>query len=766
MFFPPKLRRTFAENRKYMKTPLFPKVLSLLLAWYLGCSIQLNAQYLFGQITDQSEIPMEGAILARSGTIVGAATNELGEFALPIPDTTPLPFRVVVTYAGIKDSFTVDALDVFWSFSLPLKVTLQEVEIRDAATGAYISVLQPIKTEIINRAELRKAACCDLAGCFETQSTVQPTTTNILTNAKELRILGLSGVYNQVLVDGMPTLQGLTYTYGLSTIPGNQVENIWVVKGANSVVQGYEGMVGQITVFPRDGHSAERGTADVLINSFGEKHLNASFSIKKQKWNQYLALHSLQPGSKWDRDQDNFLDLPLITRCAVFNKWKYRSETEKGLSGSIGLRFVQEERIGGQRTFEEEVGKDYGQVVRFKQPEWYGKANYRLDSNQLLTFFASTVLHRQSSQFGWVRYTADQTQLYSNLQYARFWGKNQIHELKTGISYRHLNLSEHIEFDVKDTLQRSYGGHYVRADHIPGLFAENTFNWDKGRWTWIVGLRTDRHHLFGPFTTPRTLLRFNPAPEWDFRFSSGYGWRIVQVFPENIGLLTGNRDIRWEEPLRPEEAWNSGINITHRTSVGKNQVTLTADFYHTRFLNQFFPDYDRQPTMAYLYNFSGKSISNGLQLEVAARRQDRVELRLAYNYVDVYRIQENQKIVLPFNAKHRFLWAATYRTEDKDWQLDLNLHWYGQQRLPNTDQNPIDLRRPAQSDPYTMINLQVRKAFNRLDCFFGVENILDFRQKQPILGWERPFSTGFDPSFAWGPTRGRELYLGINFRWP
>jgi outer membrane receptor for ferrienterochelin and colicins len=749
-----------------MKSGLFPQILALIFTWLVGSHSQLSAQYLFGQITDQSEVPLEGAILARSGTVVGASTNELGEFALPIPDTALLPFTVVVTYAGIKDSFTVDAMDVFWSFSLPVKVTLQEVEIKDAATGAYISVLQPIKTEIINRAELRKAACCDLAGCFETQSTVQPTTTNILTNAKELRILGLSGVYNQVLVDGMPTLQGLTYTYGLSTIPGNQVENIWVVKGANSVVQGFEGMVGQITVFPRDGQSAEKGTADVLINSFGEKHLNASISLKKEKWNNYLAVHSLQPGSKWDRDQDGFLDLPLLTRYAVFNKWKYRSESEKGLSGFIGLRFVQEERIGGQSTFNEKEGKDYGQVVRFKQPEWYGKVNFRLDSNQILTFFSSAVLHRQSSQFGWVRYTADQNQLYSNVQYARFWGKNTAHEFKTGLSFRHLNVGEHIEFDVKDSLQRSYQGHYLRTENTPGIFAENTFNWDKGRWTWIVGVRTDRHNLFGQFTTPRTLLRFNPAPEWDFRFSSGYGWRSVQLFPENIGLLTGNRDIRWEEALRPEEAWNSGLNLTHRTSIGRNQVTFTADFYHTRFLNQFFPDYDRHPAFAFLYNFSGKSVSNGLQLEVAANRKDRLEARLAYNFVDVYRIQEDQKVVLPFNAKHRLLGAATYRTPEKDWQFDLNVHWYGQQRLPNTEQNPIDLRRPAQSDPYTMVNLQIRRAFKWLDCFVGVENVFDFRQKQPILGWQRPFAAGFDPSFAWGPTRGRELYIGINFRLP
>ncbi|MBK8424473.1 MAG: hypothetical protein IPL27_00245 [Lewinellaceae bacterium] len=112
-------------------------------------------------------------------------------------DTSQKPLQLAVIFSAARDTFLIDDLHSYWTVQISATVTLQEVTVRDEVSGAYISVLQPIKTEIINRAELRKAACCDLAGCFETQSTVQPTTTNILTNAKELRILGLSGVYNR-----------------------------------------------------------------------------------------------------------------------------------------------------------------------------------------------------------------------------------------------------------------------------------------------------------------------------------------------------------------------------------------------------------------------------------------------------------------------------------------------------------------------------------------------------------------------------------------
>ena len=366
------------------------KALVSVLFLLLLSSKTLSAQYLFGQLTDTQGTALPGGVVAWAGTAIGARTDDKGEFALPLPpDTSNLPLRLVGVFSAARDTFLIDALSSYWTLQMTLVVTMQEVTVRDEVTGAYISVLQPVKTEIINRAELRKAACCDLAGCFETQSTVQPTTTNVLTNAKELRILGLSGVYNQVLVDGLPTIQGLTYTYGTGTIPGSMLENIWVVKGANSVLQGYEGMVGQITVFPREGGIAEPLSADVLVNSFGEKHLNAAFAANKTHWTNYLALHTSQPGGKWDRDDDTFLDLPRLTRYSFYNKWRYRKENENGLSAFIGARWVNEQRIGGQENFkpdtDEGTTRAYGQTVRFRQPEFFTKTGWRFDANRKIS---------------------------------------------------------------------------------------------------------------------------------------------------------------------------------------------------------------------------------------------------------------------------------------------------------------------------------------------------------------------------------------------
>lgn len=93
----------------------------------------------------------------------------------------------------------------------------------------------------------------------------------------------------------------------------------------------------------------------------------------------------------------------------------------------------------------------------------------------------------------------------------------------------------------------------------------------------------------------------------------------------------------------------------------------------------------------------------------------------------------------------------------------MNLHWNGKQSLPDTQSNPKEFRRPDFSEAYTVVNAQFTYNFKQLELYAGIENIFDFRQKKPIIGWQDPFGPYFDTSSVWGPTKGRELYLGARF---
>lgn len=74
---------------------------------------------------------------------------------------------------------------------------------------------------------------------------------------------------------------------------------------------------------------------------------------------------------------------------------------------------------------------------------------------------------------------------------------------------------------------------------------------------------------------------------------------------------------------------------------------------------------------------------------------------------------------------------------------------------------PAELRMTSPSPDFTMINIQATHAWDWFELYGGIENILDFRQANPIINAAHPFERYFEPTFAWGPVKGRELYLGV-----
>ena len=156
--------------------------------------------------------------------------------------------------------------------------------------------------------------------------------------------------------------------------------------------------------------------------------------------------------------------------------------------------------------------------------------------------------------------------------------------------------------------------------------------------------------------------------------------------------------------------------------------------------------------------------SNGFQFDAKFVLAKIFEAKFAYNFLDVYRRTGEQKIQLPFNARHRLVSAFSYEPKNKQWHADVNVHWMGPQRLPNTQSLPESLRQPDFSRAFSVTNVQFTKVWKKLDVYAGCENLFDFRQIRPIINWQNPFGDYFDTAFAWGPTRGRELYVGVRMR--
>jgi outer membrane receptor for ferrienterochelin and colicin len=739
-------------------------LLAMLLA---SAALPCTGQALKGKVLgldDGEKAALPGASVLWLGTTIGTTTNADGLFQL---DTAGVrDRRVVVSFIGFRTDTISATGRSYLSIVLQRDATaLKEAVVTGDRPGAYIDRLGVVKTEVITQKELTKGACCDLAGCFGTQATVQAQTTNVVTNTKELRVLGIAGAYNQVLFDGQPQFQGLPFTYGISSLPGTLIENIYVAKGTTSVVQGPEGISGQINVEPRMPDRTDTLLVNLYANTFGERHANVNTAHrlgKRKRWSTLVAGHVVQPAGIFDRDDDGFLDLPKLTRYMLYNRWKHGDERVRGAFAHIGLRYWNEERVGGQAAFVS--GDDpmaYGQTVAISQPELILKTGYRFSPAHKLTVQANALHHHQRSMFGALDYRS--TQVTANVSLMHEWTYGEANTLNSGLSYRYQDLEERIAF-TRAQDPRTYAGTYVSARDIPGAYVENTLHAFQDRLMWIAGARVDHHQRFSTFFTPRTMLRYAIAEHHILRASAGMGWRQVELFSENVNLLASSRDVRFVAPIGPEEAFTWGVDHTVQLTKGWLKGTLNLDFYQTRLTRQFFPDYDTDPTLALIGGDNGTAVSNAFQADLNLSPAPGWGVRLAYNYLRVQRTAGGITSTLPFIPTNRVMAAVSYTTRDRRWQFDANAHGYDRQRLPSTEGVPEPFARPSVSEPYAVLNAQVTCRIKRFDLYAGCENLFDFRQLRPIIGWQDPFGPYFDTASVWGPTIGREGYVGVRWR--
>ena len=144
-----------------------------------------------------------------------------------------------------------------------------------------ISKGKEIRTEVISAAGLQKMACCNLAESFENSASVTVGYSDAATGARQIRLLGLSGTYTQMLDENRPVMRGVTAPFGLSYVPGPWLESIQIAKGSPSVINGLESMTGQINLEYRKPTEQKPLFIQTSMMTDTKADLNAT-SIKKE----------------------------------------------------------------------------------------------------------------------------------------------------------------------------------------------------------------------------------------------------------------------------------------------------------------------------------------------------------------------------------------------------------------------------------------------------------------------------------------------------
>jgi outer membrane receptor for ferrienterochelin and colicins len=729
----------------------------LLILIFLLSGSSIEAQNISGKVigaTDKGPEALPGANVYWMGTTVGASADANGKFEIPNADS--LPFNLIISMVGyVPDTLlikTPDQKDLV--IALKSTVMLKEVSVEAKQNSSMYSTIKPINTEILGKKELLKAACCNISESFSTNASVDVAFTDAVSGAKKIQMLGLDGVYTQVLSENMPMLRGLSAAYGLNYIPGTWIENIMVTKGTGSVVNGYESISGQINLeFLKPQEQKKRFFINLYGNHKGRAEANIHLAKKiNEKWSSMLFSHASSNTMKQDMNKDGFLDMPLTQQYNVFNRWDYHNQ--KNFEAQFGVKGLYESRQGGQTSFnyrtDNGTTKAYGIGINTRQLEYFSKTGFMFPSKpyKSLGIQTSGKIQQQDMYFGLRKYAGEQKSFYANIIYANII-KTTNHKYKVGASYL-----------LDDYNEKFNDSSFVRTESVPGIFAEYTYTHAEN-FSMVTGVREDHHNLHGLQFTPRLHLRYNPAKKTTLRLSGGRGFRSPNVFVENQSVFASSRKIVFKEEMKAEVAWNYGISFNQQFRLFTKDAFVNIDFFRTDFQNQLIADLDQNVNKVVFYNLNGRSYSHSLQFDVGFEPLESFAVKAAYKWYDVKTTYNYELLDKPYVPKHRVMLNLAYATYREIWKFDVTGNWFGKSRIPSTVLSPAEYQLPEYSKDYFLLQGQVTKKFRKFEAYLGCENILNYTQKNPIIASDAPFGENFDASMIYAPVDGRVIYAGL-----
>ena len=699
------------------------------------------AQSISGTVTNQKNEPLAFVNVLWVNSNVGSSTNEKGRFKIQKP--TEFPAFLVISYVGYK----TDTIKVWENMKkivvvLESSLDLKEVEVISRQSATSIGTISTNLIETLNSDELRKAACCSVSESFGTNASVDVNVTDAVSGTRKIKMLGLDGIYTQIQFENLPLVRGLSASNGLDFIPGTWVESIQIKKGAGSVVNGYESIAGQINVELLKPESSDKFFINLYANEMGRFELNTHFSKKlNKKWSTILFLHGANQVFEIDRNGDNFMDIPLKNTAIIYNRWKYFGETFRF---QVGIRGVFNDVNSGQLS---KLDNPYEVKIKTNQLYGFVKTGFLFDSDNSFGVIGKVKFHDQKSKYGLTQYDANQLNLYLNTVYSDAI-INQKSSIKTGLSINYDNYN-HVYND----------SNFTNLEIVPGAYFE--YAYVDSSLSIVAGLRGDYHNQFGGFLSPRLHLKYNLTPRSALRFSVGKGFRTANALIENSSYLVSSRQVRFEEIIRPEQAWNYGVSYSHKFTLNEVELAINGDYYYTDFENQMVVDVENVNFVSF-YNLNGKSYSHAVQLE-ASIIYKQFEVKTAYKYLDVKMQFTDGLKTKPYTPKDRVLVNLGYSTRFEKWTFDLTTLWTGLSRVPSTVGNSDTNLRETKSETFFTVNGQVTRKFKSFEMYLGADNLLNYKQKNPIIDSENPFGDEFDASMIWGPVAGRMVYIGFRY---
>lgn len=625
---------------------------------------------------------------------------------------------------------------------------LQEVEVK--AAGGTKSRVRVSNTEIIGLPQLSRAACCNLGESFTTNPSVDVSYSDAATGARQIKLLGLSGTYVQMLTENIPNLRGASIPYSLGYVPGPWMQAIQVSKGAASVKNGYESLTGQIDIEYLKPQGTDGVRGNLYLDSYLRQEANLDASIHlNDRLSTSLLLHGENRQTDHDGNDDGFMDMPKLRQYNLMHRWAY---VAPDFISQLSMRLLKDERVSGMSHHGHNASSMpyYGIEVNTERYEtqWKNALLFNDGHQTSLALMLHGSWHESDHLFGHTLYDVRQRNGYAQLM------------LETDLSEAH-NLAVGASLNYDDYHERLSGEALVASpdqsrESTAGLYAQYTYKWGD-KLTLMPGIRWDHSNRYGSFVTPRIHIKYTPIEALTLRASAGKGYRSPHALAENAPLLASGRTYYVAPELKQEEAWNYGISAGLHLPLAGKELELNVEYYYTHFLNQLVIDFDGKggAHSVSFYSLEGKSYSHTLQLDATYPLLEGLSATAAWRYNDVRTTYNGALLRRPLTSRYKGLLTFSYKTPTELWQFDLTGQLVGKGELYDHSSYPT----------YGLLQAQITREFRHFSIYVGGENLTGYRMKTPVIGADNPWSREFDATQVWGPTDGAMAYIGIRLKW-
>ncbi len=663
--------------------------------------------------------------------------------------------------------------------------------------GNYLSKGKEIRTEVISAAGLCKMACCNLAESFENSASVTVGYSDAVTGARQIRLLGLSGIYTQMLDETRPVMRGLSAPFGLSYVPGQWLESIQIAKGSSSVINGVECMTGQINMEHRKPTDEKPLFINGAVMSDTKMDLNIASSLQMgYKWSTVILGHVSGNIEPHDMNHDSFLDEPQMLQFNLANRWLYMADN--GVQVRFGVRAIQDSRLGGQ-MLKDKDGKDvfydkdtysleskagavdpWGSDILNRSINGYLKVGVPLneDNSQNIALIADYSYQDMDSYFGSTKYLAGQHSAFANLLYQNVI--NESHKFTLGLNGTFDRYNEDFMRTVVGSLGRPGEARHNGITDLAnaGVFGEYTYSFED-KFSAIAGLRGDWFNGKGFKASPRVTLKYMPIDEIVIRANGGRGLRYSTPLVDNIGVFSTGKEFvgAFNEHIL-EDAWTFGGNITYYMPFGASSNTyLSFDYFRTQFAQQMVVDYEYGANQINFYALDGnRSYTDNYQLDFSVDPFQGFNITTTFRYTNAkIELAGKGLVEKPMTSRFKGVLNLQYATNLNKWIFDFTASLNGSCRVYNFMENLKDdegnlIYKNGRTPVYPLLYAQVTRRFKGWDVYIGAENLTNFRQKNIILGsvkdadgYVNPRQPSFDASCIWGPLMGIKAHVGFRF---